>query len=615
MANERRVSAAKALEIICASSDNDSDDLSSCDNDSGSDFIPECDISDLEDNIETMDIAVDSVDDDNDEVDVSESTTSCLPNTEYVARSGRHWLLTSPTTAQVRRRPANIVRDIPGPKGDAAMAASMVEMLKAFLSDDMIELIVRHTNDEGRRVVQLWNEQHLDDIKEFQATCVQEIWALIGLMFLRGIYLAFHEPVKELWSSLNGRAVFAATMSRNRFQYLLQIIRFDDKATRDERRAADNFAPIRELFDLFNNRCRDNYTLSERVTIDETLRKFRGRCKFRVYMPQKPGKYGLLFRVLTDSRERYVSRLLPYTGKATNDNVQQKQSPASIVLNLCQHLRGSGRNITIDRYYTSVDLAEELLKNYNLTVVGTINTNRQHIPSEMKSVVGREVLSTRFAWSDQVMMLSYVPKPRKNVLLLSTEHDQPDISGRDDRKPEVILAYNEDKGGVDIVDKMIDTYRTKVTSNRWPMAVFYTILDIAALNAFVVWLNKNKAWMQKKGGQRRRLFLHELGTNLVLPWVEQRSLNVVGLKSDTLRAMSTVLNRPVEALMPAAMPAPANVVPRRCAICIQEAHGKGYKRAKNAANKVKQRCHICSKPSCMKHSRKVNTIVCGNCDM
>ena len=42
MANERRVSAAKALEIICASSDNDSDDLSSCDNDSGSDFIPEC---------------------------------------------------------------------------------------------------------------------------------------------------------------------------------------------------------------------------------------------------------------------------------------------------------------------------------------------------------------------------------------------------------------------------------------------------------------------------------------------------------------------------------------------------------------------------------------------
>jgi len=86
--------------------------------------------------------------------------------------------------------------------------------------------------------------------------------------------------------------------------------------TRSTRQASDNFAAIRQLFDMFNNNCRDSYTLSANVTVDETLRKFRCRCKFRVYMPQKPGKYGLLFRVLSDARKRYVSRMLPYTGKA-----------------------------------------------------------------------------------------------------------------------------------------------------------------------------------------------------------------------------------------------------------------------------------------------------------
>jgi hypothetical protein len=100
-----------------------------------------------------------------------------------------------------------------------------------------------------------------------------------------------------------------------------------------------------------------------------------------------------------------------------------------------------------------------------------------------------------------------VPKPKKNVLLLSTQHDQPDISQRPDSKPEVILAYNEGKGGVDIIDKMIDTYRSKVSTLRWPMVVFYTIVDITALNAYVIWLHKNPNWEVLRGARRRRTFL------------------------------------------------------------------------------------------------------------
>jgi len=142
--------------------------------------------------------------------------------------------------------------------------------------------------------------------------------------------------------------------------------------------------------------------------------------------------------------------------------------------------------------------------------VGTINSNGQHVPVEMNSAKDRPIISTTFAWSRPVTMLSYVPKLKKNVLVVCSQHDQPDISHRSDQKPEVILAYNDDKGGVYVVDKMIDTYRTKVGTRRWPIVVFYTIIDIAALNSFVIWLHKYPNWEIKVLKQRRRRFLKEL---------------------------------------------------------------------------------------------------------
>ena len=322
---------------------------------------------------------------------------------EYVSRSGRHWQLFAPTVAQVRRGTHNIVRERSGSRGLAVQATSMTDILHAFISDEMVHIIVDHTNEE---VYSLWNQQHPDKLRTFVPTNRTEIWALIGLMILRGVYGGYRESVTELWSSPVGRAVFSATMSRNRFHTLLRLLRFDDKKTRTTRQASDNFVAIRQLFDMFNDNCRDSYCLSANVTIDETLRKFRGHCKFRVYMPQKSGKYGLLFCVLGDARKRYVSRMLPYTGEAAEGDTE-RQSPTSIVMYLSQHILGSGRNITINRYYTNVAMVEDLVLNHNLTVVGTINTNRQHVPDEMKTVAGREVLSSKFAWSGPVKMVSY----------------------------------------------------------------------------------------------------------------------------------------------------------------------------------------------------------------
>ncbi len=89
----------------------------------------------------------------------------------------------------------------------------------------------------------------------------------------------------------------------------------------------------------------------------------------------------------------------------------------------------------------------------------TIQKNQCHVPEVLKTLTGRDIKTSKFAWSDSVMLVSHIPKQNKNVLLLSTTHRQPDVSQTEYRKPEVNLFCNATKGGVDVMDQMIDAYR------------------------------------------------------------------------------------------------------------------------------------------------------------
>ena len=66
----------------------------------------------------------------------------------------------------------------------------------------------------------------------------------------------------------------------------------------------------------------------------------------------------------------------------------------------------------------------------------------------------------------------------------------------------MILDCNASKGAVDTLDQLIGTYTCKRKTNRWPMIIFYNIIDTSAYNAFVLWREINPGWkkcsLQKK---------------------------------------------------------------------------------------------------------------------
>lgn len=138
-------------------------------------------------------------------------------------------------------------------------------------------------------------------VRDCSDTNVDELRALLGLLYLAGVKENSHVNICELWTD-DGTApeCFRATMSQRRFYALLSTLRFDSIDDRDVRKASDNLTPIRKQFDGFVQFRKSHYTIGEYGTVEEMLEAFRGRCKFRQYIANKPAEYGIKIYALVD---------------------------------------------------------------------------------------------------------------------------------------------------------------------------------------------------------------------------------------------------------------------------------------------------------------------------
>ena len=92
----------------------------------------------------------------------------------------------------------------------------------------------------------------------------------------------------------------------------------------------------------------------------------------------------------------------------------------------------------------------------------------------------------------------YQCKQNKNVCILSTLHTSVMIDKTTKKKPEAVTFYNETKCGVDIAEQMIRQYMVKAGTRLWLVAVFYNILDLACINAYVLYKKKTEDAISKR---------------------------------------------------------------------------------------------------------------------
>ncbi|XP_070401190.1 piggyBac transposable element-derived protein 4-like [Nothobranchius furzeri] len=171
-------------------------------------------------------------------------------------------------------------------------------------------------------------------------------------------------------------------------------------------------------------------------------------------MPSKPAKYGIKLWVVCDVAS-YACGIIPYLGKMMRDAPAEREQWRWVVLELTEGL--SGRTVTTDNFFTSLALGEELLQN-KMCLVGTVRRNKPELPPQLLQMRSRAVLSSLFAFTSTTTVVTYIPKRRRNVLLLSTKHHRVQIQEGPQQKLTVILDYNRCKGAVNNLDKLVATY-------------------------------------------------------------------------------------------------------------------------------------------------------------
>ena len=108
-------------------------------------------------------------------------------------------------------------------------------------------------------------------------------------------------------------------------------------------------------FDHIIRKSQELYSPKQGLTIDESMIKFRGRSRFKVYMPLKPTKYGFKAYVLSEASTGYVLNWSLYEAN--------KNTFVNIIDGLVHPYKNRNHLISMDRFYTTYNVVEYLHQN------------------------------------------------------------------------------------------------------------------------------------------------------------------------------------------------------------------------------------------------------------
>ncbi|GBM08941.1 PiggyBac transposable element-derived protein 4 [Araneus ventricosus] len=170
------------------------------------------------------------------------------------------------------------------------------------------------------------------------------------------------------------------------------------------------------------------------------------------------------------------------------------------VMTLNHELKNKGYTLTTDKYYTSPELAEILIKS-KTDIYGTLRENRKGLPPLIKSSKVKKGVVLAFQ-NGKICLLKWTDK--KPIHMLSILHSTSMVTVESKKskssklKPAVMADYNNTMGGVDKADQCLSYYPVARNQQRkYYKKIFRYLLSQAVWNAFVIF--------KKNGGKMRQV--------------------------------------------------------------------------------------------------------------
>lgn len=231
------------------------------------------------------------------------------------------------------------------------------------------------------------------------------------------------------------------------------------------------------------------------------------------YVPNKTLRYGIKIHALCDSKSGYVNNIEVDCGTQSSLGPYfVSNHPKDVIYRLVNHLEHSGRSVTAGIISEAYQISKMLLER-GITFTGTLKNKQKEIPvTFMKQNNIGEVI---YGFQKDCTLLSYAPENNKTSKLLSTKFKEISNKG----KEKMVQHYESTVNVVNSVDDLISkTYTTVRRTRNWAHVLFYTLLNIAGYNAYILYTS-NPA--NKKCDLKQ--FLKNLGISLMNDRLRERA--------------------------------------------------------------------------------------------
>lgn len=384
-------------------------------------------------------------------------------------------------------------------KGDARLPESMNEIdtpgefFFYFFTKEIFGYIVEQSNIKALQ----------DNINKAANITIEELEQFVGIV----LYMSLVKlpAARKYWETGTAQQEVYETMTCNRWDAIKKYLHFNDNSNFKPRGSEgyDKLYKIRPLLDKIKDRLA-LIPKEEYLAVDEQIIPTKARQEIKQYNPAKPHKWGYTNFVLSGvSGFSYDFDL--FAGEQSNtfpDGAPDLGVSANVVTRLTSSVpKHMNHKIFFDNWFNSPNLQVYLYQN-GLLPLGTVRLNRvpnSNMPTpKVLKKQGRGTIVEKIATIDGVKLslVSWFDNKQVNMLSAYVGSKPVTTKRRFFRKekihkeipsPQVVDVYNRHMGGVDLLDSILGLYRIQLRSKKWYKKIFYHMIDMCAVNAWLLW--------------------------------------------------------------------------------------------------------------------------------
>lgn len=293
-----------------------------------------------------------------------------------------------------------------------------------------------------------------------------------------------YPQVRMFWSNFLRIPVISDQMTRDRFFKLRQHLKvvIDNDISEDVKKT-DRFWKVRPFMDHILNGC----LLQARpkcVSIDEQMIPFTGACPFRQYVSLKPNPVGMKNFVLA-SADGIILDFEVYQGAvALSSQVQEAEGLGlgALVIERLAKTLPPGTKVYCDQSFTTMKAVERMLEK-KVYLTGTVmKTALPELPNDKTSV----------KWYDNTAVLRPSVAHAEEPLVTRRQWCKKEKRYVAVTRPSIVYGYNSKMGGVDLIAKMMGSYRMSPQTKKWTVRMLMHFTDLALTNSWLLYCQDNR---------------------------------------------------------------------------------------------------------------------------